>query len=99
MKLLAFVLFLIGGLIVVCNIQLTIASARNTFNKINKNISVIPIIDSLFIFLGVRVFYYIQFSIILSFGTFVCLFISSQLLYYITYKTTLRILRLKHKPN
>ena len=51
MKYFAFVMFIFGGLIVICNVNITITSAKNTFNKIEQHISFVPVIDTIFFFL------------------------------------------------
>jgi hypothetical protein len=97
MKYFAFVMFFFGGLIVICNINITITNANNIFNKIDQHISFIPIIDTIFFFLGVRILYYEYVSFILSLGIIVSLYIIPQLLYYVIYKAAFKIICLRHK--
>ena len=97
MKYFAFVMIILGGLIVICNINITIASAKNTFNKIEQHISFIPVIDTIFFFLGVWILYHEYLSFILSLGIIISLYIMPQFLYYVIYKTALKILYLRHE--
>lgn len=96
MKYFAFVMFLFGGLIVICNINIAIACAKNKFHKIEKNISFIPVIDTIFFFLGIRMLYYEYLTLILSFGIIIGLFLMPQLLYYVIYKAALKIIDLRY---
>ena len=97
MKYFAFVMFIFGGLIVICNINITLTSAKNTFNKIEQHISFIPVIDTIFFFLGVSILYYEYLSFLLSLGIIISLYLIPQLLYYVIYKTALKILYQRHK--
>ena len=97
MKYFAFVMFFLCGLIVICNINITITNAKNIFNKIEQHISFIPVLDIFFFFLGVRILYNKHLLFILSLGIIISLYIMPQFLYYVIYKTALKILYLRHK--
>lgn len=96
MKYVALVLFLLGGLMVACNIQLAVAGVRNRFDNIDRSVSMIPVFDTLLCFLGVKALYYGQMSFLASVGIFVGIYVVQQFFYYLCYRTTLKVLRLRH---
>ncbi len=88
----AFASFVLGSLMVLCNILISIHNAKNRFKKIDRHSSLIPVLDTIFFAVGIFFLCSKTLSFLPLIATLVGLFLILQLVYYLAFRITLSMM-------